>query len=484
MKHAALLGLGLILLAYSAVHFAALPLPYLWSDEALYVNYISVLGDGSANIFSPVLWEWHPPLFSLISSFFLFFFEPLDAARFTSFLFGAASIILAYLIARRIGGNFAGLSAAVLLAFSMNHFLFSSFGLLDIPLAAFVLLVAYSLMYYADTGNWKLFAASLLLALFIKWPAIVLIPFSLLYLLYLDFQRHKGAALKRAVAGHIIIFAVLFCAAFLFVISFFVNDYSSYAGFDFSAQILRFFGNVVSLVSLPVFLLFVAGILAAIRRRTNADIAVLFALLAFSSLAFFKYSVVRYLLPILPLSAVLAGAFLSEIRLPNFKFYRWFIILLVLSISFTGVISIAQYISHKPDNCTAYAEVSSWLLQNIDEDARIYAYSDREFVFFLKVDGMKKHDGEILMLTGSRIEFEDSLASSAGEVIVIIDNQKEPFFKDREPGWLYRMESYGDYLSRQGFTLAKRFEIFGNYGPYIFEVYSLKPPNKIAVSAP
>lgn len=476
MKKTTLAILAAILASYLLLHIAALPLNYLFSDEALYASYIVAIRETPLNILSPKLWEYQPPLFHMFSSFLFFFLEPLTAARLTSLLFGAISLVLTFLIGRRIGGNFAGFSAMLLLAFSLQHFIYSGYGLLDMPLTACLLLLVYSLLHYADSGNWKFFVFVLAFSLFVKSIAILFILFSLFYVLYLDFCKFRGATFRNAAAKHSILFLAFFSLLFIFFFysHLFIYDTGACFGWDILWQAGSFSVNLVNLISLPLFPFFMAGVLVSLRRRSNTDTAILLALFVFLSLILLRKPLMRYLLPVLPLAMILVGSFIAEIKLPRFRHDLGMMSFFVILLAMPGALAIARELISPPQNFSDFGLVSDWIAGNVPPETTIYSYSDRELNFFLNIQGgNKKHYG-VILFPPVRGDFERAIGSGNHAVLIVLDNYKTRFFRDSEEGWLYRLDAE-EYLKRYGFEKRESFLTPGNYR---FDIYSLKSPGK------
>ena len=107
------------------------------------------------------------------------------AARHLSALMGTLTVLLAFLLARKLAGDAAGLLAAAALAVMPAHQLHSHFATLESPGAFFMMLSAYLAMKIRDEsedGPWlfaSAFAAGIATAIKYPFGAALLVPFGL-----------------------------------------------------------------------------------------------------------------------------------------------------------------------------------------------------------------------------------------------------------------------------------------------------------------
>lgn len=182
----------------------------LFHDEGFYafrsIGYLDYLQNDNQT--TPIQWfaettlpRWvslsfhdHPPLFFLIQNvFFRLFGESLLVARLPSLFAGIASIILVYILAKRLFKNeYAGLLGALLLGINHIHIWISRSSLIESLLIFLILLNIYAFFRFLDDRRkWLLFGVTLGLCFLTKYISIFLVPAYGIYLLitHRDFYR-------------------------------------------------------------------------------------------------------------------------------------------------------------------------------------------------------------------------------------------------------------------------------------------------------
>jgi 4-amino-4-deoxy-L-arabinose transferase-like glycosyltransferase len=114
----------LVLLGGVFLRFHALERPSLWDDEMSSIQTISIPRSALLDRFRT--YEVHPPLYFLqLRLWRSAFGDTLGALRANSALWGSVSLLLIFLLAKRLGGGTTALAAAALMALSPFHLAYS-----------------------------------------------------------------------------------------------------------------------------------------------------------------------------------------------------------------------------------------------------------------------------------------------------------------------------------------------------------------------
>jgi dolichyl-phosphate-mannose-protein mannosyltransferase len=158
----------------------SLPTGYVF-DEVYYAKNANSLLSSAVELDAQGQAEFvvHPPFGKwLIAIGIRFFGNEEFGWRFASAIFGTLSILLIYLIVKKLfNSEFLSITAALLMAFDGLNLVMSRVALLDIFLMFFILLSIYFLI----TNNLWLSGSAIGLAISIKWSAAFLIPLVILF---------------------------------------------------------------------------------------------------------------------------------------------------------------------------------------------------------------------------------------------------------------------------------------------------------------
>ena len=158
----------------------SLPTGYIF-DEVYYAKNANSLLSSAVELDAQGQAEFvvHPPFGKwLIAIGIRFFGNEEFGWRFASAIFGTLSILLIYLIVKKLfNSEFLSITAALLMAFDGLNLVMSRVALLDIFLMFFILLSIYFLI----TNNLWLSGFAIGLAISIKWSAAFLIPLVILF---------------------------------------------------------------------------------------------------------------------------------------------------------------------------------------------------------------------------------------------------------------------------------------------------------------
>lgn len=158
----------------------SLPTGYIF-DEVYYAKNANSLLSSAVELDAQGQAEFvvHPPFGKwLIAIGIRFFGNEEFGWRFASAIFGTLSILLIYLIVKKLfNSEFLSITAALLMAFDGLNLVMSRVALLDIFLMFFILLS----IYFLTTNNLWLSGSAIGLAISIKWSAAFLIPLVILF---------------------------------------------------------------------------------------------------------------------------------------------------------------------------------------------------------------------------------------------------------------------------------------------------------------
>lgn len=134
----------------------------IWLDEAFSIDFVTREYTTLGLLFELPLQDPHPPLYYLLLDGWVFVFgTSAMAVRLLSAMFGIASVVLIYLLGKRVFDEIAGITAALLLAFSRFHIYYAQEARMYTLLAVLTLMSYYFLVDLVDTGtghDWRMVA--------------------------------------------------------------------------------------------------------------------------------------------------------------------------------------------------------------------------------------------------------------------------------------------------------------------------------------
>lgn len=134
----------------------------IWLDEALSIDFVTREYTTLGLLFELPLQDPHPPLYYLLLDGWVFVFgTSAVAVRLLSALFGIASVVLIYLLGKKVFDETAGITAALLLAFSRFHIYYAQEARMYTLLAALTLVSYYFLVDVVDADtdhDWRTIA--------------------------------------------------------------------------------------------------------------------------------------------------------------------------------------------------------------------------------------------------------------------------------------------------------------------------------------
>lgn len=239
---------------------------HIGQDEVYYVGYTSDLihGRSFSNVF--------PPFFEFfLSPFMLAVGESVVPIHLFMAFLGSLTIAVVYLIGKKFLNKWAGLVAALLLAFNTTHWFFSDFGMLDVPAVLFATAGLYFLWSgYKEKSDRKLLAGSLLTIMAVGtrysfFPSVALIG----YLILFDRKNLKNKKLMLALIIPLIIFAI-WMYYYMTGMTWLWNWWQNYltGKLDINIPFYQYLANVYDEFLLPMlslFVIFTSGFLLARR---------------------------------------------------------------------------------------------------------------------------------------------------------------------------------------------------------------------------
>ena len=263
--------------------------------------------------------------------------------RATTALIGSATIFAVYRIGRIAYSDRAGVFAAVILAVNILHANLSHYITVDVPMTFLVTVSLYFAIKLAKHGGVKNYRWAALFAAFAvatKFSAIVIIlP---LLVAHLIVAGRAGGGIRPMVFGRNIWQAILiFILSYLILVPGFIVNFDVFvasiigkfvSSSDSTIQdavavgsggltdrdLFEFYvGKIKEGMGLPAFVLSLAGLGYGIWSRKYADIILIsfafFMFLAISVTSDAHYFFPRYVLPVLPVLAILGGRILSDV---------------------------------------------------------------------------------------------------------------------------------------------------------------------------
>ncbi|MCL5035923.1 MAG: glycosyltransferase family 39 protein [Chloroflexi bacterium] len=311
----------------------------------------------------------HPPLgVVLLTVGSKIFGSSPEGMRYLPFICGVLSLLLVYLIGRKLFGDRAGIYAALLMACDPLQLVFSRLAMLDILLTVFLLGALYSYI----AGRKGICGILLGAALLIKWNALFAVAGFIIWDLWIN---RKNPAVLRIVKACLLIFLPLvfyylgfsiylgsssitdFIAAQGAMLKYHENTLPGILPFSspawswfivpqslpvYQAEMPGFKGSII-FANNPVFIwpavaAFIFFALRWLKEKTDPAGILLFLTIALYGSWFLvsRALYLYYILPVLPLLALLLGDFLA--RLESEKSGRWAVVLylalLVISLIF------------------------------------------------------------------------------------------------------------------------------------------------------
>jgi 4-amino-4-deoxy-L-arabinose transferase-like glycosyltransferase len=266
-------------------------------------------------------WFEKPPLYFWATGFLFKTFGISEFwARFPSAVSGLGVLLLAFLIARRIYNETAGILAVLILLSSQLFVYYARFGTTDTMLTLFILLAVYAYVRTEeDQRFWLLAGASCGMALMVKGAAGLIVPAvllvaSLIDRRFLSILRTRWVWIGIAVVAliampwHLLMFwqyRDAFLSSYLsrHVISRATSNINEFnRGYDFYFSVFK---NTVS----PWAFIFPFALIFA--RRPHSFVVIVQGLMVFVGYTLVQTKFQWYILPAIPAFAIVTGGFLA-----------------------------------------------------------------------------------------------------------------------------------------------------------------------------
>ena len=320
-------------------------------------------------------------------------------ARSATLLFMAASVLLTYIVAKKMFDKKTGIIAAAFMAFNITNVRLSHYALTDIPVLFFslvALLFVVKIMREGKLKSYILCGFCIGLATATKYQALFLL-FSLLIAHFL--YEGKITGLKSVVLNRKLHLSGLTCFAGFFLGSpFSILDYKDSIAYFMKVKVAvssSAYGFASYRIDKPLPLYIVAdllphamgavmtifciaAVLYAVKMRTRSDLLLLgtiFIFLAYVVLSGWQYLKPRHIIHLFPLFFILTGRMLHDISgrlVRNNTGKNTFLIcavFLLLLPSFQNIWSYERVVSSKP----VHVKAKEWIEANVPASQKIAA---------------------------------------------------------------------------------------------------------------
>lgn len=414
------------------------------NDEMVYAWNVVKIVENPVNIFSPIVWQFHSPLFSILATFFSFFLTPLISVRLLSVLFAVGAIWITYLIGKDIRNSYVGVLASSILAFYSYFFFASHFGLLDSGLTFGVLVTVYGLFCYAKNNSVKLIIFGVLFSIFLKRSGFLAYATMLAGMLFLEWNQYSAG--RKFGFGKIIKWVFLLLLGIVLWVFSEQFDRPILYFYDYSAGLFSILSVNVAIFSklispiLGFFLLI--GSFFILKDRNWKELFLFGWVASFFPILFFPLADVRYFLPIYPSLALIAA--IGFEKMMNFnnllnKIVGTLSLFLLFLLLLHGPIAAGINMMHNPVS-VGYSDVGDWLKENA-QNAWIFDGKEREIRYYSGIE-LEQWGGYIIKYPETSEEFESKLIKLEKPIYALVSDWPNIF------GPFYPTD---DYLIELGF---------------------------------
>lgn len=384
----------------------------LWQDEGreMTVARNALQGEGFHFRHKPM--SQHPFVFYLLlaGSFVL-----LGARDFTGIflvnVLGALTAVVAYLIGEELYGRYTGIAAGLLLVLSPIHWFVSGRVLTDIPVTFFMALAAYLFIRSEREDSSRIFylaAVTTGLAVLTKLTGFIVAPAFAAYALYKRgwnaFRVRRYWVGAAAALGMYLVWEIrnLFVLGHTVAVRMALFQFSGGGGGGGAQYVVGNFDplfyatNMHSFLGLPVFALFLTGIILAYLyddMRGSKAFPFIYLAVVFGVFTFKTYNLLRYTLPFAPLAVVVAGygtAKLKDITTAAIDRRAGLVLYAVVIITSLALLfpSGAANIKAKSQGFTGLQQAGNFLQQNTAPDEHIIATSSNQIAWYSNRDNI------------------------------------------------------------------------------------------------
>ncbi len=421
------------------------------NDETLYAWYVHMIREAPSVLFSPEIWQFHPPLLSALASLFVWM-DPLSSVRGVSILFGVMSITLLYWWGKKTGNPWIGIGAGAWLAGTFTFFQTAHYGLMDTGMMAGALLVAHG-FFQPEKPNWKLVIVGVGMGLLFKRSGFLIYGLAgvgiLIHLMsILSQSKKKSLEMEKIVPFTLFVLGIPL--VYLFVSLFDRNILTFY---DYSAGIflivqknMQVLGKSIPLYWIPLSLV---GLLNT-RLTPNQRFFVLGWVGLFLVPLVFPYFDARYFLPALPIVALLAFLGVEtlfqkvSIHFGKKKILVFVTCLVMIILAITGLSLNVAILKNNPI-ATGFSDEGKWLRENV-QNAWIFDGIEREARYYSGIE-LERWGGRIVKYPSTESDFQLQLESRDKPIYAIAADWKN---------------IYGPYYPTDEYLLQKGFvKVFG-----------------------
>jgi 4-amino-4-deoxy-L-arabinose transferase-like glycosyltransferase len=447
-----MLALGATVVACVLLRLKYFMIESMWPDEALYAWYGVKLSSDPSFLFTKQLWEYHPPLFTVLVAVFDLALDYDVALRAVAPAFAVAGVVLIYLFGKELRSEFVGLCAAILLCFNHLFWFIGNRILLDVPLTTLCLAVAYAVVRYEKHRRAQRLVLSLILlscAVMMKTEGVVMVAFTALFALRL----YGRGIVRRFGALRSIVLVLVVVAASLVLLS----RLNLHGTFRISSKNLASASKLdfAYLLTWPVLVLFLLGLTFAVIRRTSAHwVLFLYVVAILVPKIFVGHTLVpRYMLPALPgmlvLAAMGAEDVLATIRGWGLKVNQWVFVVAVCLLAIPGYTKGDELHVNRQIGYTGFAEAGE-VLKDADADL-VYAMSMRTMRYFSNIE-FEEFGGKLRPFPENREEFRRAVRDRSAVIELDI-------FEYSAPAYVYPLtQEKVRFFGAQGFRLKKKIE--------------------------
>ena len=292
--------------------------------------------------------------------------------RLLSLFYAIATVILIYFLSKEIFNKKIGLIAALFLALSGLHVVYSYVSRPDTALVFWLYATIYFSLLFVKRDNLIWLILAIISSGFtsaMKPSFVNIIP-----LIYIFF-------LKKNKIRNILLIIFIFLGAFMLINGFnyglndfldlndvVLNENVNVREYNKLQNVLMQGINIIPGMGLAVFLFLIFGL--SIRRKINKNIffiIILPLLFFFIGICFLDFAPPRHILPVIPgLIIIAAYGFYKVTRKLDSRIYL-FVLFLIISYQLVYVSSIEYNFIFTP-----IGKMGNWMLENIDHNAKIY----------------------------------------------------------------------------------------------------------------
>ncbi len=440
--------LGLILLVASIFRFYNISYSDSYNDEVFYAFRSIGLIDYVTSFDQTTPWQWfesvpwwahlsmhdHPIFFFVVLHWFIKIFGlSLFAIRLPAVLFGLGTVILVFLISKKLFNRRVATIATTLLSVQSYHVWISRVALQDGAAIFFIFLVIWLWLFSIEKKKlwlWIIWGASLGLAIITKYTTVIVIPMLLLHALIFGHKIHKNKHLWLGLIATVITTfptwmynLALYNAVghFDFQISAFLKqetpNWTSRLGrervgglsdrfrlfFQAMHQASSWLFNILASLSI------ITALLVLIKKRNKALLFIVGSTILMYLWFFIIGSTYRFVVMIIPFFTILIAWSISELMNQG-KIIRWasisiFIIILVLESLFTansfyiqpsiGKVNIAYAQINEETQNLGFNELDNFLNTKLDGKlSALFGQPEYKFLVDVQNDHIKRAEKE------------------------------------------------------------------------------------------